>query len=76
MSIQLLNKRVLLRQVKVKDTGIITPNDIERYIVFAVGNKVKNVVKGMEVMYDSGRKLLVKDEEFILTDEENIILIV
>ena len=74
MNIQLFGKRILLKQIEVKDTGIITPDNIEGYEVYKVSKEVKEVKKGDSVLYENGRKFLVKGEEYILTDEENIVL--
>lgn len=74
MSIQLLNKRILLKQVKKADNGLIMPNEVDYYLVAYLGKEVKAVKKGDSVLYENGRKFLVKGEEYILTDEENIVL--
>ena len=71
--IQLLNKRILLRQHKI-ESKIITPDDVEYYKVYAIGDEVTKVKVGQKVLYENGRKFKVEDEEFILTDEENIVL--
>lgn len=73
MSIQLLNKRILLKQIKKEDTGIINPDSIESFVVYKTGDQVSKVNKGDSVMYENGRKFLVKGEEYILTDEDNIV---
>ena len=74
MSIQLLNKRILLKQNKKEDTGIINPDNIESFVVYQTGDEVSKVKKGDSVLYENGRKFLVKNEEYILTDEDNIVL--
>lgn len=74
MKIQLLGKRILLKPIKAKETGIITPESIEGYVVFQVSKEVKDVKKGDNVLYENGRKFMVQGEEYILTDEENIVL--
>lgn len=74
MNIQLFGKRILLKQIKIKDTYIIVPDNVESYEVYKVGKEVKEVKKGDSVLYENGRKFLVKGEEYILTDEENIVL--
>lgn len=50
------------------------PDEVEYYLVHALGKEVKEVKKGDSVLYDNGRKFFVKGEEYILTDEENIVL--
>lgn len=73
--IQVLNKRILLEPHKVTSTkGIITPDEVEYYVVYAVGDEIKKLKKGDKVLYDNGRKYKVLKDDYILTDEENIVL--
>lgn len=73
MNIQLLNKRILLEQHKIV-SKIITPDDVEYYQVYAIGDEVTKVKVGEKVLYENGRKFKVDNEEYILTDEDNIVL--
>ena len=73
--IQLLKSRILLNIIEQEDTGIIRPDNIESYQVYKVGKDVKDVKKGDKVLYDQGRKLKINNKEYILTDEDNIIVI-
>jgi len=63
----------LLKQFN-KESKIIIPDEVERYLVAHIGPEVKLYKKGDDVLYDNGRKFFVKDEEYVLTDEENIVL--
>lgn len=73
---KLLNKRILLKAVNRGETAIITPDTIDHFEVYEVGDEVTKVKKGDTVLYEQGDKFTVQGENYILTNESNMILII
>jgi hypothetical protein len=72
---QIRNKKILLKIIKTEDNGIIRPNDVEGYEVYKLSSEVKGLKLGDKVFYENGRKVEIKGVEYILTDDENVNII-
>lgn len=72
---KVLNNRLLLKEVKVKQTDIIKPNEVDYYEVMFVGMNVKEVKVGDKVFYQQGAKFNIKGEDYILIDEDDVIAV-
>ncbi len=70
---KLKNTKVLLKEIK--DENPLALNNVDHYEVYDTAEGVTEISKGDNVLYEEGRKVLIKGEEYILTDEENIWLI-
>ena len=70
---KLLGKKILVKEILIPNPLALT--DVDRHEVVEVGKDVETIKKGDTVLYEHGRKVNVKGEDYILTDEENVWLI-
>jgi len=70
-----LGKRILLSAVKAKQTDIIRPADVDYYEVKYVGSQVEEVKVGDKVFYQQGVKMHINGDDYILIDEDDVVVI-
>jgi hypothetical protein len=71
---KLLGKKILLKEIKTTENPIAV-NPVDHYEVFMIGDEVTKVNIGDSVLYQNGNRAGVMGEDYILTDEESVWLI-
>lgn len=74
---KVLKNNILLKAVKTKQdsTSIIAVTEYDHYEVMYIGPEVVEVKVGDKVFYQQGVKVNIKGDDFILIDEDDVIVV-